>query len=196
MINIKSFLGDIGYMTKAKELPSLEYLNECFVYDERSGELRWKTRPEKHFNSVKGMKTFNSLRSGKIAGYVTNGYLIVNLNRMIRVHRIIWKIFYGEDPHEWIDHINGDTLDNRIKNLRNADCTENNCNRKRQYNNISGFKGVFLCKETGRYRSQIRIKGKVSSLGRFDTPELAHEAYCLAADRIHGEFASYGERNN
>jgi hypothetical protein len=56
-------------------------------------------------------------------------------------HRIVFAMHRGRWPSA-VDHVNGDRLDNRIENLREADCTQNNANRSAQVNNMAGFKGV------------------------------------------------------
>jgi len=48
-----------------------------------------------------------------------------------------------------IDHINGNGLDNRRANLRQATHTQNMQNRKRSKSNRSGFKGVYWAAYNG-----------------------------------------------
>jgi hypothetical protein len=56
-------------MTNIRELPSVEYLNECFSLNEETGILYWKNRPIKHFNYDKSIyNNWNSRFPGKIAG--------------------------------------------------------------------------------------------------------------------------------
>lgn len=88
-----------------------------------------------------------------------------------------------------VDHINGNRADNRRSNLRFATASQNQWNRGLQKNNKSGFKGVAIHLATGKWQAVIRYKGKAKALGLFDNPEDAHEAYCVEANRLHGEFA-------
>jgi hypothetical protein len=92
-----------------------------------------------------------------------------------------------------VDHINGDGLDNRRSNLRPCTRSQNMANRGRQRNNTSGYKGV---SRSGRkWCARIYApnpnggRSRALTLGRFDSPEEAHAAYCEAAKRLHGEFA-------
>lgn len=89
----------------------------------------------------------------------------------------------------YVDHINGDGLDNQRSNLRES-CHDLNMANKRVYrNNTSGFKGVSAKK--GRWVAQIGtgISGQRRHLGYFDTPEDAARAYDVAAAAQWGEHA-------
>lgn len=86
------------------------------------------------------------------------------------------------------DHRDGDGLNNRRGNLRCATVAQNSHNQRKGRNNTSGFKGVHFESQTGRWRASIRMDGKLYRLGRYDTPEAAHSAYCLASEQMHGEF--------
>lgn len=89
----------------------------------------------------------------------------------------------------YVDHVNGDGLDNRRANLRSASTAENNQNRRRPRHNTSGFKGVVLTTRKRPWKAQIYAAGQQHHLGQFDTPEAAARAYDDAARRLHGPFA-------
>ena len=58
--------------------------------------------------------------------------------------------------------------------------------------NPYGFKGITYDGSRSKpWRAQIRIKGKKTNLGRFNTKEEAYAAYCKAAHEHHAEFALY-----
>lgn len=108
------------------------------------------------------------------------------IRKSIWMHRVLLAVRDGL----YVDHINGNGLDNRRANLRLATISQNGANRFAQSNNTSGFKGVFY--NTGRGRSwfaQIKIQGRARRLGCFDDREAAARAYDQAAFRAFGEFA-------
>ncbi len=87
-----------------------------------------------------------------------------------------------------IDHINRNKLDNRRSNLRCCTQSQNLMNRGANKGNSSGFKGVSFCKKDGKWAASICVNYKATNLGKFNTPEEAHAAYCEAGKRLHGEF--------
>lgn len=88
------------------------------------------------------------------------------------------------------DHRNGDGLDNRRSNLREATPIENGRNCSKRPHNTSGFKGVTWHKLRHKWMAQIKPGGeKNRCLGYFPTAEEAARAYDAAARELHGEFA-------
>lgn len=88
-----------------------------------------------------------------------------------------------------VDHEDGCGLNNQRYNLRPASVSQNCCNRGRQSNNQSGFKGVSPCATTGLWRAVISFGKKRFDLGRFRNPERAARAYDDQARILHGSFA-------
>jgi hypothetical protein len=89
----------------------------------------------------------------------------------------------------WIktDHRNGNGLDNRRENLREATTSQNNRNRRP---NIGfKFKGVTFKKREGRWAAQICVDGKKIWGGYHPHPFAAASAYDVLAKKYHGEFA-------
>ncbi|MEN2465930.1 AP2 domain-containing protein [Ornithinibacillus sp. JPR2-1] len=122
-------------------------------------------------------------KSPKDKGYarrVANG-------KTIYLHRFI----INAKPREIVDHINGNTLDNRKSNLRIVSIRENVINSSSR--GVSKYKGVSLHKKTGRYRARIVVNGRELSLGYFDREEDAAIAYNIAANEYFGEFARLNE---
>ena len=94
-------------------------------------------------------------------------------------------------PHLVTDHINGDTLDCRKKNLRNCTKRQNSQNQKAHAGSLSGLKGVSHHKQSGRWQAVINVNGTSRYLGLFATPIEAHEVYCYHAQKEFGQFARY-----
>lgn len=72
-----------------------------------------------------------------------------------------------------VDHINRNTLDNRLNNLRVVTPRGNTCNMQ---TNTSGTAGVGFHKATKKWRAYYNIKDKHVSLGYYKTKEEAIEA--------------------
>lgn len=109
------------------------------------------------------------------------------------MHRVIMeRMRDGQklEKGEYVDHINGDTLDNRRENLRVATRSQNQANRGKQKNNKTGYKGVY--KTRNGFWSAIKYAKKSYYLGVFDTEEDAYKAYCEKAKELHGAFWNAG----
>lgn len=104
----------------------------------------------------------------------------------LKMHRLILGV---TEKTVYVDHRDGDTLNNTKSNLRTCTPTQNVLNSRVPCTNTSGLKGAFLLKRTGRWYSRITHKGNRINLGTFGTAEEAHLAYRDAANRLHGDFA-------
>jgi len=100
------------------------------------------------------------------------------------------QLILGTQPGTEIDHKNRNGLDNRRANLRACTHSENQCNRRIQSNNTSGFRGVSWYAKSCKWRAKIKRFGKQVHLGHFATKEAASAAYELAALQYHGEFGA------
>jgi len=84
-----------------------------------------------------------------------------------------------------VDHIDHDTLNNRLSNLRILKISDNNQNRKHlQRNNTSGITGVSWRKKEQKWRAQIQVNYKNIWLGYFDTKEEAAKAVTDAKKKL------------
>jgi hypothetical protein len=106
--------------------------------------------------------------------------------KQVLMHRMILG---STDPQIGVDHINCNSLDNRKANLRIADKKQNGSNTGKRRVNTSGYKGVSFHSASGKWLAQIVADKKWRYLGLHGTPELAHRAYCKAAEELHGEYA-------
>lgn len=97
------------------------------------------------------------------------------------MHRVILGASY-------VDHKNGDGLDNRRSNLRPATRSQNMANIMREPSS-TGYRGVEHFARRGKWRAYINADSQTYRLGYYDTPEEAASARDEAARRLHGEFA-------
>lgn len=105
--------------------------------------------------------------------------------QVVLMHRVIMNAPKGV----LVDHISGDGLDNRRKNLRLSTTAQNQYNRGAPRQNTSGFKGVSLHKKSKKYYAQIQVDGKLKFLGSFSDPVEAAHTYDKAAKFYFGAFA-------
>ncbi len=102
------------------------------------------------------------------------------------LHRLIMHF-----PSGFVDHKNGNGLDNRKENLRLVSRAQNMMNSAVVIGTFSGFKGVHYEKhKKNPWRARIKVNGKFLSLGSFATSEAAAFAFDEAARQYQGEFAS------
>lgn len=106
------------------------------------------------------------------------GNYVMSTDRKMRLHRYVMRL---DDPVLIVDHINGDTLDNRKSNLRVITRSDNGMNVRKRINNTSGYTGVQLNSRTNLWKACIWLHGKNFYLGEFDTKEQANIAYRTAA---------------
>jgi len=111
----------------------LDEAKKYIVY--RDGELFWADRLK--------TKAATTRWAGKRAGdKKQNGYWYVCLlGKRILQHRLIFALHHGYWPDE-VDHIDGNTENNRIQNLREATSTSNSRNTKRRVDNSTGYSGI------------------------------------------------------
>ena len=95
----------------------------------------------------------------------------------MKVHRAVFAYHHGYYPVT-VDHINGDRADNRIENLRPATKSEQQWNKR--------AKGCWL--KGSMWVAAIKLKGKTTYLGSFQTEAAALEAYREAKTRLHNSY--------
>lgn len=104
-------------------------------------------------------------------------------------HTHMGRILLGCPSDKFIDHIDGDKLNNQKNNLRIVDKAQNGWNRGAPNTNRSGYRGVHFEKYTQKFRAEIIARGKRYRLGRFDTAISAAKAYNRKAKELYGAFA-------
>tara|TARA_S200002703_G_scaffold139229_2_gene129837 strand:- start:528 stop:992 length:465 start_codon:yes stop_codon:yes gene_type:complete len=130
-------------------------------------------------------EVFNS--KGNVCNNLCNGYVRCNISiyqkgkrskgYFLYGHHFAWFWVNGNVDVDEIDHINQNKLDNRICNLRNVTHQANMWNSK--------GKGYTYHKHSKKYYAKIRLNNKVISLGYYDTPEEARQAYLNAKQKYH-----------
>lgn len=103
--------------------------------------------------------------------------------REVLMHRLIT----GAGPGQVVDHINGDTLDNRRSNLRLTDVQHNSWNRASQRGSRSQYRGVSVW--GGKFYVRIFLEGRNQYLGCYSDERLAARVFDYAAAKHHGEYA-------
>lgn len=145
----------------------IKHIRKCFTYDDATGFLFWAVSPSWNVSV------------GDIAGYVSLRGAHDAYERRIKIKgkaykasRVVWMYKNKKEIPEGmqIDHINGDTLDNRIENLRLATPEQNSRNRKKFSTNTTGVTGVYRKKQRNRWEASIHVGGgKQKFLGSFST---------------------------
>lgn len=113
--------------------------------------------------------------------------LAPGVKKMVQLHRLITKCPKGLV----VDHINGDTLDNRRCNLRVCTHQQNTWNQK-QARHGRKWKGVVHRKRPGcweHWQACITVNRKFISLGSYASAREAAEAYNRAAIQHYGDHA-------
>lgn len=137
---------------------------------------------------------FKWLKNNKVAGGRHNqGYENISIKKKRYLsHRLAWLYIYGYMPN-FIDHINGNRKDNRIKNLRSVNRQENQRNMKLHKSNKSGFCGVCYNSNKNKWRAYIVINNKQKSLGVFKNKEEAIKAR-MEANILYGFHPNHGKK--
>lgn len=156
--------------------PPIDLVRKYFRYDPETGSL------------IRLIDAGLRARAGTEAGWIDNkGYKRVSLEyRKHQVHRLAWALHYGEFPAQMIDHVNGDRADNRIENLRPANCSQNGANMLPRPSK-TGVRGV---RENGPgYCVSIVCKGTRHYLGQYRSIEDAKQVAEAAYKKFFGDYA-------
>lgn len=104
----------------------------------------------------------------------------------ILMHRLILKA----PKNKQVDHINGNGLDNRRKNIRLCTSTENHINSRKSSNNTSGYKGVTYDKRKKKWAAYTSRDRKYLFLGYFKNKKDAAKAYNKKVKELFNNFAN------
>lgn len=107
-------------------------------------------------------------------------------SKKLFLHNLIMNITSEDNKNnKFVDHINGNTLDNRKFNLRIISRSENNFNKHIK------VKGYYQDNKTGKYIARIKVNRKNIYLGRFDNIEDAIKARKLAEEKYFPNIKQY-----
>lgn len=176
-------------MMKRHPLPTQECLKELFLYEEETGRLYWKYRPENSFYDLRSARNWNTKYAGKEAGTKDkNGAIVFTLECKVHfAHRIIYKIKTGLEP-PYIDHFDLNPGNNLFDNLRPASNAQNSWNKNKYARNTSGYKGVTYDKIHRKWVGRVGFNYKSHGAGYFDKIEDAAAAVCILREKLHGSF--------
>lgn len=149
-------------------------LKRLLHYNAETGIFTWKPRSVDMFrgnNPQRMCNIWNTRYANKEAGTIwihknsKTSYLriCITLNEKKKIysaHRLAFLYTDGHLPHKDVDHIDGDGLNNRWINLRDATALENMKNRPMQSNNTSGTVGVCWHKVAQKWLVQIMVGRK------------------------------------
>lgn len=155
-----------------------EMLRDALTYDAETGVFTWKN----HSGS--------KMKQGDVAGSISHkkGYRIIRVHyHRYLAHRLAWLYVYGEWPAGEIDHINGNTGDNSIGNLRTVTRQQNCWNKTAPTQGKSGLRHIRL---KGK-KFQVMFARGVERIYHksFPTLEAALKARDEVALRLRGGFA-------
>ena len=156
-------------------------LKELLKYDPETGHFFW-------------LVDRGGIKAGDEDGCKKRAYVFVSVeDKIYRAHVLAWLYMTGSFPAEFIDHKDLNKQNNSFSNLREATKGQNMANVGLIKSNKSGLKGVSRYRAGERYgkpwQASIQVASKTKHLGHFETKELAHAAYCRAAQIHFGEYA-------
>lgn len=112
---------DIKNLTQEKALSIYFYSDgDIFNHGGRLQKIKHDRKPTDVFKPIRAIKNSHG-RKYRVASLTLYGH-----KYMVLVHRLVWNLHHGKIPDGMIiDHINSDSLDNRIENLQCITQSEN-----------------------------------------------------------------------
>ncbi|WP_297419141.1 HNH endonuclease [Clostridium sp.] len=163
------------------EIVILDNYAEIILYNRKNKEVGRAIIDVNNIDIIKNYKWL--LRGDKGYNYV--GTTTKQKGKILRLHRLL----LNAKDNELVDHINHNTLDNRLKNLRKVDKSKNAMNEKIKNNNKSGVTGVFWNNKTQKWWAYINKNKKRYSLGYYLDIEDAIKVRKDAEEKYFGEYS-------
>lgn len=147
---------------------SIDCLHECLSLED--GTLRWRVRPESHFNTKAAWKCHCSRNAGKVAGCVHRGHRRIEIfGETYAATHCAWALHHGTWPDGEIVFLDGDSLNLRPENLKMVSAPERRLHRR-------DFHRKGVRQEGSRFRARFRNE----SIGTFATRNEAQAAHDAA----------------
>lgn len=107
-------------------------------------------------------------------------------DKQVRVRQYLHRAVLRDAPkNQRIDHINGNTFDNRKSNLRPCTPAQNAVNSNMRANNTTGYRGVNWNERDKKWRVIVQKR----FVGNYKDIKEAAQAYNKVAVDMYGEFA-------
>jgi hypothetical protein len=155
-----------------------------FDADFSTGTLRWRAPPKNHAEKL-----------GMVAGYPLKAppgkksyWQVRAFGQTFKRSRVVFYMAHGRWPEPAVDHINGQSLDDRLANLRECTLSQNAANSRDKLRTTGLPRGVYETRQ-GRFMARLTVNRQTASLGTFDTPEAARAVYDHARKEAFGDFA-------
>lgn len=143
-------------------------------------------------NNIKNKVMIDTEDLGKISTYKwhindSTGYCRTS-NKEVNnsLHRFLLNL--DDFDGDYVDHVNGDKLDNRKCNLRIVTNQQNHFNLTNNGLGNNNRKGVSFRKDRNKWRAYITINGKQIPLGLFETEEEAIKVRIEAEKKYFKEY--------
>lgn len=172
---------------KARCLPKLEELMTFFEYHPDTGDITCLVKRRGGTKDVGEIATTIARKKKP-----EKAWRVLNFKgKKYKAARVAWLFMTGNDPGEMIvDHISGDSLDDRWENLRLATLAQNGWNSRLRSSNKTGFKGVHM-RSGCKYRACFAVNGEKYQKDGFVTAEDAAEWIRAARAKLHGDFYTH-----
>ncbi|ATE86109.1 DNA-binding protein [Shigella phage Sd1] len=180
----------------------LELLISRIESNPNESRMTWRSRVV----TCRGDSIFNAKYAGKYVGCesvsTSDGSLrfvfsmrVDGKDRTFIASRVKWAIHNKRWPCGEIDHVDGNSLNDKIENLRDSSTKANSANKGKYSTNTSGIKGVRYNKKIGKWTARITHNYQEIHIGCFLTPEEAASAYMMKSIELNGEYARIDDHN-
>ena len=146
---------------RSSDVLSPDELRDLLDYDPASGLLTWKRVTRGNLVNLIGREACARVKP-------PGGYKVgIIAGREYYAHRVIWALVHGEWP-KYVDHIDGNKLNNRLSNLRSVDAATSARNMPRLRTNRSGVSGVSYSERRRKWHAYIQVNRRKHHVGFFE----------------------------